>query len=320
MSFKPISLARRRPRVVARRDGSVRRRVTFGDFPDITGDPSVLPDGAMTRLYYTRADTRDPDPVNWAASIGGAVLAPSGVTGTRYSNLVLTGDHNSWDYYVETAEVVKIGSTRMLYYSGYGMEGWPATPGRIGLATSADGERFARVGPNPVVPLTDLDENGAYSPSVFFFGSEIGMIYTGHSYVTDPGIRLLGATSLDGISWVKNPVPVLEASAQPTWMRDGAAECDVLVSNGTYYLFFTGLLDDQRVIGVARSLSPFSGYAIRPTPLLSPLPGTFDALSVLAPTTLLAGNVLRCWYSTNDDPNEVYHIGYTEFDWPLAWV
>jgi hypothetical protein len=146
------------------------------------------------------------------------------------------------------------------------------------------------------------------------------LLYTGHCYtdcVDEPGVRLLAATSSDGVAWIKRGEPVLTRSTEIAWMNEGVAEADIVYGpDGAFYLFFTGLQGEQRVIGVARGASPLGPWEINPVPIVLPTPGAFDAGGVLSPEVLIEGGKARMWYLSFTAEGYPW-IGYAESVWPL---
>jgi predicted GH43/DUF377 family glycosyl hydrolase len=314
------------PKLVAISNGisKLNMPVKCGEYTELSGDAAVIKDGDIYRMVCTGldkdimgggiAEATSSDGLNWQGARAGTEKTGLG--------LVLRGEHGQWDHQLETGYLFKREQTYLLYYSGYPEVGWPTNPGQIGVAVSKNGLHFKRIASHPVVAVTPeyYDANGLYSPVVFDFGANIGMIYTGHAYHTTkvtPGIYLMGALSQDGINWQKTPVPVLSPSETYSFTRNGVGEADLLFSDGFYYLFFTANLgdDEARVIAVARSLSPFGPYTIRPTPVLEGTPDLFDEKGVLAPSVLLENNKLRMWYLTSDGDRHM--TGYAEITWPL---
>jgi hypothetical protein len=146
------------------------------------------------------------------------------------------------------------------------------------------------------------------------------MIYTGHCYTNctdEPGVRLLAAISTDGITWTKVQEPVLSRSTEILWMKDGASEADLIQGpDGAYYLFFTGMQDDRRVIGVARGASPFGPWEVNPAPIVQPTPESFDEAGTLAPAVIVEAGKARMWYLALAAGGYPW-IGYAESVWPL---
>ncbi len=315
--------------LVAVPDSPVRKLsgpVKCGEYPELSGDPSVLRDGNQLRMFCTGLDkaikgggiaqATSPDGIRWTT-------VPTGSAATGLG-LVLRGRKGQWDHQLETANAIKFGNAYHLYYSGYPKVGWPKNPGQIGLATSTDGLVYTHAQATPVLAPTPngYDANGLYSPVVFPFGNRLGMIYAGHNYKTTAvpaGFYLVGAVSDDGVRWEKLADPVLSPAQDPWFLRNGVAEADVLHGpDGLYYLLFTGALgdDEKRLIGVARSAAPFGPYEVRRTPLLEGTKGMFDHKGVLAPSVILDGATLRMWYLTSD--GDKHMTGYAEIPWPLT--
>jgi len=300
--------------------------IKCGEYWEISADPSVLRDGNQFRMFCSSLDkaikgggiaqATSPDGVKWTT-------VPTG-SATTGLGLVLRGRKGQWNHQLETANVVKVGNVYHLYYSGYPKVGWPTNPGQIGLATSADGLVFTHAQASPVVPTTPrwYDANGLYSPVVFEHDNRLGMIYAGHNYKTTDvtaGFYLIGAVSDDGVRWEKLGDPVLSPAGDPWFLRNGVAEAELLRGpDGMYYLLFTGALgdDEKRLIGVARSASPFGPYEVRRTPLLEGTEDMFDHKGVLAPSVILDGGTLKMWYLTSD--GDKHMTGYAEIPWPLA--
>jgi hypothetical protein len=300
--------------------------VRCGEFLELSGDPSVLRDGNQFRMFCTGLDKKirgggiaqatSPDGMNWATVTKGDVSTGLG--------LVLRGQKDRWDHQLETANAIKVDDGYLLYYSGYPKVGWPKNPGQIGVAKSVDGLNFSRISDKPILAPTPkwYDSNGLYSPVVFRIGDEFGMVYAGHNYSTTAvpaGIYLLGATSIDGVNWIKRAAPILSPSDDYWFTKHGVAEADLLrTPDGKYYLLFTGALgdDEKRIIAVARADSPFGPFQIRRAPLLEGTPGMFDEKGVLAPTAILEDDVLKLWYLTSDGDRHM--TGYAEISWPLT--
>jgi predicted GH43/DUF377 family glycosyl hydrolase len=198
------------------------------------------------------------------------------------------------------------------------------TKAALALATSTDGVHFERVQNEPILSPTPgwYDNDAIYSEIVFEYEEQYVMIYVGHCYTQcdyGVGTTLLAATSADGRQWEKRPEPVLQAMPESVpWTRDGVAEPGIVVEpNGQITLFFTGLRDADRWIGMARGNSPFGPWEVKPDPVLTPTPETFDSGGVLAPYVLVENGIARMWYlGVEPVPNgEYYHVGYAVAEW-----
>ena len=287
-------------------------------------DPSVTREGSLYRMSYTCSEpdsgrcmlclAESPDGFAWQNIPG------EGATG----GLILQGRDGEWDENLETSHLSKVGEQYRLFYSGYPNAGTPIPgfPGFLGLAQSTDGRTFARASPGPILQPTPgwHDNDAIFSPVLHSAEGTQLLIYTGHclSGCTDePGVRLLAATSPDGATWTKVADPVLSRSTEIAWMSEGAAEADLVQGpDGAFYLFFTGLQGEQRVIGVARGASPLGPWELNAVPIVSPTPGSFDEAGVLAPQVLIEDGKVRMWYLAFAAGGYPW-IGYAESVWPL---
>ena len=298
---------------------------------DFTGrwtasDPTILVDGDTLRMFYTDgsfdgtttrpiiAEAISADGVTWT-QIGGngsPGIVVQGAGGVRAN--------------VEGANIFKAGGTYVLLYSAYadGMAPLGQFPAQLYAATSTDGVNFVDASPNPVLAPTPgwHDNDAVFSPTVIAHNGGYVMIYAGHSF-TDvsltggtSGVSLLGATSADGLNWTKLSTPVLQGDPALSWMADGVAEPSLVVGpDGKFYLFFTGLVGAERVIGLAVATDPFGPWTIAPEPILTAAQlGLAPGAAVLAPHAELVNGVLRLWF-TKVAPDGSHVVGYAESDW-----
>ncbi len=299
----------------------------------IVSDPSVIADEPVFRLAYTSVDftnaagphasislATSADSLKWAA-------VSSAASGAVFRGEILRGRDGEWDENLETPFLIKTPSGYNLYYSGYrdGIDpGEPAKglPASIGLATSTDGVTFTRVQSEPILAPTpgSFDADAIYSPDVIPYQGGYLMVYAGHCYSNcpgAPGVRILSATSPDGITWTKSEEPLLSPKTPPEWMRDSVAEPAIILGpDGYLYLFFTGVTDSSRVIGVARAASLTAAWDIDPKPIVAPTAGGFDETGDTGPTVLLENGAVRMWFTGTNGASQ-YAIGYAEAPWPL---
>ena len=296
----------------------------------VASDVTVLDEGDHYLMTYTCIDFLRPSPralICAATSPDGMVWEPITSRG-KLLGLALYGRDGNWDEDLEGAFLVKRGADDYwLYYSGYTDEGgYPAKgyPAALALSMARSDMHFERYQTDPILEPTPgwYDNDAIYSPVVFEYGGEWVMIYAGHCYTDCDegyGVTLLAATSPDGIDWTKRTEPVLTAMPEEVeWTRDGVAEPAVVVdADGRVTLFFTGLRDADRWLGIARADSPFDPYTVSPEPILKPTPSSFDEGGVLAPHVLIEDGVARMWYLGVQpvEGGEYYHVGYAEAVW-----
>ena len=299
----------------------------------IVSDPSVIADEFVFRLVYTSVDFANPAGPHASISLA---TSPDSMKWTAFANAadgavirgeILRGREGAWDENLETPFLMKTQNGYYLYYSGYrdGMTpGEPAKglPASLGLAISQDGVTFTRVQSEPVLTPTpeSFDADAIYSPDIIPYQGGYLMVYAGHCYNNcpgAPGVRILSATSPDGIHWTKSAQPLLAPTAPPEWMRDGIAEPAILLGpDGYLYLFFTGVNGTNHVIGVARATSLTSAWDIDPKAIIEPTAGGFDESGDTGPTVLLEDGDVRMWFAGTNHAAQ-YSIGYAEAPWPL---
>ncbi len=292
----------------------------------IAGDPSILKDGDVLRMYYSAENFK----IATVNSIDNGLTwnSPDGNTEDDYASL--TGQADNWDSTLETNEVLKVEDTFYMYYSGYredNIDNDYVANYEIGLATSEDGINFTRH-PNsmnePLLgrDLTDMNTNDRHamtSPGVQFVNGQFYMTYTGWN-VTDnwtgpnAGFKLLGATSVDGINWTKLDEPILTPE-DIEWSPD-INETTLIYSeeDGFWYIVFSTDVN----IGLARS-SNFEGpYDVNPQAIV--IPNLDWASEVTAPDGFIENGKFRIWYHGVAAPLYFpWLVGYAEADYPLEW-
>lgn len=313
-----------------------------GDRPQYKGngvasDVSIVKDGGRYLMYHT-CIARDgppeldegfraaicvatsPDGDTWTMAETGDSVVPGRVVGGR---------NGKWDERIEAAFVLRTKDAFLLYYGGYTDEpgspphveagGFPAS---MGLARSTDGIHFERVQDEPIFEGTPggPDWDAVYSPTITERDGTYHMVYAGHCYsaCAPLGVRIMGATSTDGVHWDKRPEPVLESRpSDPAWMSDGVAEPGyVKGDDGYWYLFFTGLgMNESRTLGVLRGKTPFGPWEGAPALVLGPRRGTFEN-EVLAPDLRVEGDRVRMWFLAHGSDDRFF-TGYAEAHWPL---
>ena len=331
---KPDEMAEEPPRMIKVPHPSTdwsawnkRSQPVFRGQYSVASDPAIIVSDGLYEMFYTCLDPGS------RRTLICKVISRNGLDWSYESETdepkgaVLKGLDGRWDENLESAYVIKKDGTYLMFYSGYEDEGHPLKgfPASMGLAISKDGRKFTRFASKPILEPSagGYDNDAIYSPTVVRYQDRYIMLYAGHCYTNckkgKGGVYLLAAESVDGIGWkkIKNPVIKPYDPSLPSWMSEGAAEPSLLKApDGKYYLFFTGLRGEKRVIGVARSDTPLGPWQIDPYPIIKGVPRYFDEKGVLAPFVMIEGPLVRMWYLGANDKEHIA-IGYAENSWPL---
>ena len=289
----------------------------------LAADPSILMANDTLFMYYSAEE-----------GIGVAFSTDNGSNWHRPQNqstdyIVLSRRPDAWDNTLETVEVIKVNDTYKMYYSGY-REGESDNPHvenyEIGMAISTNGIDFNRVAESLEQPIINRDtsnenthdRHAMTSPGVVYENGTYYMIYAGWN-VTDnwtgsnAGIKIMGATSSDGIQWTKIEDPILIGS-DVTYSPDINEASLIKADDGFWYIPFS----TDKSIGIARSTSFASGYDICPEAIVTP---QFDwDNEVTAPDGIINNGKMRLWFHGVKEPNYwPWVIGYTEADYPINW-
>lgn len=293
---------------------------------NLAADPSVLRIGDSLMMYYTAEDFK----IGIAISIDDGVSwnSPDGDNTKDYA--ALEGNPDGWDRTLETIDVIKVNNEYWMYYTGY-IEGGDDNGGElsnyeIGLAISEDGINFTRhpqsvenaILSRDVSNENTDDRHAMTSPGVVYEGGIFYMIYAGWN-ITDnwtgpnAGIRILGATSSDGIDWIKSENPLI-LPTDVTYNNDINEASLIKSEDGFWYIpFSTG-----SSIGIARSVTFEGPYDIYPTEIVTPQ-YNWDS-EVTAPDGIIENGKIRLWYHGVRAPLYwPWVIGYSEADYPMEW-
>lgn len=300
--------------------------VLRGQYP-LVGDPSVIRDGYILRMFYTCYDPDKKGPnICQATSTDGFTWVNLDTVETKVKGRVLKTGTGRWEDTHETSFVIKNGGQFFLYYSGYVDKGGSLNsyPANLGLSVSSDGVNFRPYSSEPVMRTTPggYDNDSIFSPSIVKHDGVMYMVYAGHCWrncKNEPGINLLGATSRDGINWTKREKPILEGAQMPAFFRKpGAGEPELVKGpDGLFYLFYTALQgDNPHVIGLGSSKNPFGPWKMSEEPIIIPQEGRFDEAEIVAPSVLIENGKIRMWFS-GFSRKPTIAVGYAEADWPL---
>lgn len=289
----------------------------------LAGDPTIIVDDGIYRMFFTDGaqDGETIRPVI-AQAISTDSWTWTQIGGNTSTGVVVAGGQAN----LEGACIFKAGESFILLYSAYGDAGFPLPqlPATLHAATSSDGIHFTPIPDAAILAPSPgwYDNDAVFSPTVIAHDGGFLMLYAGHAY-TDAstvdghfGVSLLAATSPDGLNWSKTPTQILKADPKLPWMSDGVAEPSLLRGpDGNYYLFFTGLEDAQRSIGMAVASDPLGPWDVAPEPMLTAATaGLGVGGTVIAPHAELVDGVLRVWY-TAVMPDGGHSVAYAEADW-----
>lgn len=291
---------------------------------DLAADPSVLRSGDTLFIYYT---AENGIAVALSTDDGNTWNIPDG--NGQEDFIALAKQPNDWDQTLETADVVKVERGYKMYYTGYReneSDNAHLANYEIGLATSNDGINFLRhpLSQNQALISRDTTNENTYdrhamtSPGVVYYNDAYFMIYAGWNVTDDwtgenAGIRILGATSSDGVNWDKLSAPIIQAS-DIAFSPDVNEASLIRSEDGFWYIPFSTDVS----IGIARSTTFSEGYDIYPAAIVSP---DYDWDSeVTAPDGLIEDGKMKLWYHGVKAPAYwPWVIGYSEAVYPLQW-
>jgi predicted GH43/DUF377 family glycosyl hydrolase len=194
-----------------------------------------------------------------------------------YPDPVLSRGASGWDSTdALNPSVVEAGGILYNFYSGYDGKVWST-----GLATSTDGRHWTPKGkvlaPDPATWEGDyIAANG----TAVHAGNEF--LYW---YQANRSARIGLARSKDGITWTKQPQPVLATGPRGSFDERATADPYVVQVAGTFYMYYLGEDRARRQrLGVARSKDGITWQKFRANPILEPGgAGAFDELGLGEP-------------------------------------
>ena len=185
-------------------------------------------------------------------SIGFAVSADRINWSVVGSNPVMTADAGTWEESnIQSQIVLREDGQYKMWYAG-----WRGSdPGGIGYATSPDGIHWTKFNDNPILDIGDSawDAGGPASLCVLPVpGGGYKMWYAAYDAGFD-STAIGYATSADGINWQRDTLnnPVLKPGLKGDWDHDEIRLPRVVSMDSSYYMYYTGLGNNSRAIGVA---------------------------------------------------------------------
>ncbi len=254
----------------------------------------VVFDGAAYHMYLVGGPGGSPIGVSW--QIGHWASTDGGQTWDPDANPVVPADPGGWDAGIGSFAVLYDGTMFHMWYSAAAAVN---APSYVGYATDDDGwGPWTKYADNPLESLEpgppgSWDDHGVAPRTVLAEGSTLRMWYTAFQggYFGHPW-RIGHATSTDaGITWARDPDPVLEAS-EP-WEGYQVYWPTVVNHGGSYHMWYSGLLAGVSVyMGYADSPDGLSWRKWPGNPVLTGLPGCYVVDSI---AVLLQGNTIHGW-------------------------
>lgn len=225
-------------------------------------------------------------------------------------NPILVPLDSGWDVNISQPVVIHDGTKYRMYYTSltYGARG------AIGYAESADGLSWSRPFDGPIIfpGPNSWDSQCITMGAVIKDGNIWYLYYMGFS--DQNGTWHIGlATSIDGISWNKNPQPVLQAGSG--WEYQ-IVPTSVIKKNGVFHLYYTGRNYPTYKIGLATSTNGINWTRNNINPILSAaLP--WEGTKVSAASVVADGDSLIMVYSSTQ--GDKHYFGMATSTDGLNW-
>ena len=242
--------------------------------------------GTLFDVYVTKAEggllRMD---LSWRKNNTAAVaFSGDGIKWTAPRSTLLPDSDSGWEDLINRNCVLKIGDKYKMWYTGQAHGN-----SYIGVAESENGLDFNRISDAPVLsPELPFEGESVMNPCVLFERGKYRMWYSaGETY--EPNV-LCYAESEDGIHFIKSPLnPVLTNAPENEYEQERIGGCQVIPHKDFGYLvFYIGYRD----INTACICCAFSKDGVtdfhrcKLNPLVSPVPGEWDADSCYKPSAL----------------------------------
>jgi predicted GH43/DUF377 family glycosyl hydrolase len=253
-------------------------------------------DGTTYQMWFTGASQLNPNRIGYASSL-------NGIDWNKLTEPVLTPSASGWDSLNVGLPVVILDDTTYKMWHG----GGKGSGGSIGYATSPDGISWTKYGGSPVMqagPPGAWDDNTVLPCAVIFDGSTYKMWYAGNRQL--PFFQIGYATSPDGITWQKHPVPVLTPGDPGEWDDHFVYTPEVIWDGDTtYHMWYLGRsTTTPGRIGYATSSDGINWVKHPNNPILTTgQSGAWDDNSVAHPRVIIIADTMRMWYAGNDGNN-----------------
>jgi formylglycine-generating enzyme required for sulfatase activity/predicted GH43/DUF377 family glycosyl hydrolase len=262
---------------------------------------SIVEINDRLHLYYMASGRKN----SWQI---GLATSDNGIHWQRSSaNPVLSpGPAGGWDQNAVSMPYVLNDAGRLsMIYSGAGRGGG------FGRATSSDGVTWKRHGKAPVM----RGVGGSMDPCLRKIDDRYVLWYVGQQGLS---FRIFQATSKDGITWQKNPRPVLSLGQKGHYDDTSHAGPVVLQIGTNYYMFHLGGSSQGWSIGLAHSPDGVTWTKYTANPILETGdPDEWDSGSTLSLDVHYRNDRFHLWYAASrreesDKPeqDQAIRIGY----------
>ena len=278
----------------------------------IYGGPET---GTLFDVYVVRENGRFRMDFSWRPKASLAVaFSDDGLSWTFPAVTLGPDESTGWEDRLNRNCVIKVGDIYRMWYTGQA-RGYSF----IGMAESADGLHFTRVGTEPVL-ISERHWEGmsVMNPCVLYENGVYRMWYAaGETY--EPNV-LAYAESKDGVHWEKSKInPIFVCNKRNECERDRVGGCQVLPHPTLgYIMFYIGYKDiNTACICAAASKNGITGWKrCKMNPLVSATPDTWDADSCYKPSALYdeEKNQWRIWYNGRHGHDEFIGTASAEGD------
>jgi beta-1,2-mannobiose phosphorylase / 1,2-beta-oligomannan phosphorylase len=202
---------------------------------------------------------------------------------------------NQWEKRINRPTVMFHDQKYHMWYTGQSEErSW------IGYATSNDGISWKRMSTTPVLSADMRWEKKSVMCPHVLWDDDLQIYRMWYSAGGQYEPKVIGyATSRQGISWLKNPKPILEPNKKVLWEKDRVAAVQVIPHNNWFLMFYVGFADINHArIGLVRSRDGITNWERhRANPLISPGQDKWDHDACYKPYTIFDGTNWLLWYN-----------------------
>lgn len=314
----------------------------------IDGTISEPPEDLTTTSLRTDPGGTEVDPSTTSVTAGETTSTTEADPGSPFVGgdvSVIGPNGDGWnDNFPVPGPVIEHDGILHMFYTGHTFASPNLERGRVGLATSADGNDWAFLDPEPLFDGSELPWTGA-------------SIYPTTGLVADDGTWILwfstvprsfsvrggsiGRATAPGPAgpWTVDPEPVLTPGGEGTWYAKGVNAPSVVRTADGYHLYFDGHIDDidsepDRAIGLLTSSDgivwemhddPTTGGIYEGSdPVFTHGPdGAWDAARVMAPQVVATDDGFALAYLSSwrraDRPGFLQDLGYATSDDGITW-